>query len=232
MSTGTGRVEHAPIVGEYDYEPIKGLPNFLPEGERMLWQGAPDWKGLALRVFHARKIAIYFAILIVWTVAAGVNDGQTVGEAVSGVMPGVVIAVGAVALLCLFAWMYAKSTVYTITSRRLVMRFGLAFTLTVNLPLKLVKSAEIRIARDGTGDLPLVFDGPHRVSYVYMWPFVRPWRLARPQPMLRALKNPEKVAAILTAALHGQPAGTMQSGDTVEAAKDREHAGLAPQPAE
>lgn len=222
----TGRVEAAPIVGEYDYEPVKGLPNFLPAGERMLWQGSPDWKALALRVFHARKIAIYFSILVIWRLASGINDGETVGQALMAILPVLPVAAAGVGLMCLMAWLYAKTTVYTITSDRVVMRFGLAFTLTVNLPLKLVKSADIKIARDGTGDLPLNFDGPHRVSYVYMWPFVRPWRMARPQPMLRGLKNPETVATVLTSALNGRPVGT------VRATQGHDVAGLSPQPAE
>lgn len=226
QSATAGRVEPAPIVGEYDYEPVKGLPNFLPVGERMLWQGSPDWKALALRVFHARKIAIYFAILVIWRLASGINDGETWGQALMAIVPVLPVAGLGVGLMCLVAWLYAKSTVYTITSERVVMRFGLALTLTVNLPLKLVKSADLKLASDGTGDLPLNFDGPHRVSYVYMWPFVRPWRMARPQPMLRGLKNPETVATVLTSALNGRPVGA------VEATEDRDVSGLSPQPAE
>ena len=36
----------------------------LPEGERVLWQGAPSWRGVARRTLHTRKIAGYFAALI------------------------------------------------------------------------------------------------------------------------------------------------------------------------
>jgi len=34
-------------LGEYEYEPVPGLPQRLPQGERILWQGAPDWQTLA-----------------------------------------------------------------------------------------------------------------------------------------------------------------------------------------
>ena len=47
-------------MSEYATEPVKGLPELLPTGERMLWQGQPSWRALAIRVFHVRKIAIYF----------------------------------------------------------------------------------------------------------------------------------------------------------------------------
>ena len=29
----------------------------LPKGERVLWHGAPDWKALAMHVFHVRAVA-------------------------------------------------------------------------------------------------------------------------------------------------------------------------------
>ena len=43
-----------------------GLPERLPEGETLLWQGRPSWRQLALRAFHVREIAIYFALLLAW----------------------------------------------------------------------------------------------------------------------------------------------------------------------
>ena len=29
---------------DFDFEPVRGLPQVLPEGERLLWQGAPRWQ--------------------------------------------------------------------------------------------------------------------------------------------------------------------------------------------
>ena len=45
-------------------EPLRGLPEPLPAGERILWQGAPDWRALAVDVFHVRAVWIYGALLI------------------------------------------------------------------------------------------------------------------------------------------------------------------------
>ena len=47
-------------MSEHDFEPIRGLPGPLPEGETILWQGAPDWRVLAVQAFHVRAVAIYF----------------------------------------------------------------------------------------------------------------------------------------------------------------------------
>ena len=44
---------------EHEFEAAYGLPEPLPKGESILWQGAPDLADLAVRVFHLKKIAVY-----------------------------------------------------------------------------------------------------------------------------------------------------------------------------
>jgi hypothetical protein len=50
---------------EYEFEPQFGLPERLPSDEFIVWQGAPDVAALAYSAFHFRKLALYFAVLIV-----------------------------------------------------------------------------------------------------------------------------------------------------------------------
>ena len=66
-------------LNEYETEPVRGLPERLPAGETILWQGAPRWGALARRAFHVRKIALYFAILLAWLVYADIADGIALG---------------------------------------------------------------------------------------------------------------------------------------------------------
>ena len=56
---------------EHDYEPVPGLPERLPEGETILWQGAPMAQSFARYAFHIRAVAAYFALLAVWHLADG-----------------------------------------------------------------------------------------------------------------------------------------------------------------
>ena len=49
---------------EHEWEAAPGLPSALPKGERVVWQGAPDWKRLAIHAFHVRKVALYFALML------------------------------------------------------------------------------------------------------------------------------------------------------------------------
>ena len=50
---------------EHEFEPQFGLPERLPAGERILWQGSPDFRALARNAFHLRKLALYFSVLLV-----------------------------------------------------------------------------------------------------------------------------------------------------------------------
>lgn len=186
---------------DYAVEPIRGLPAELPEGENILWQGAPTWRTLAQRAFHVRKVAFYFAVLVAWRVIMTLVDGGTVGEAAfaGGVM--LIGMVSACAILTGLAWAYARSTVFTITNRRVVLRFGIALPMAVNLPFKVIEAIKLREFGDKSGDIVLSTLGRNRVSYFPMWPYVRPMRFAKPEPMLRGLPEAKHAAEILGQAL-------------------------------
>lgn len=184
-------------MSEYETEPVPGLPAHLPAGERLLWQGAPRWTSLARCAFHLRKLAVYFAVLVLWRAAWVLSEGQSLADAV---LAGAWI--GTLALLCmgvlaLIAWLMARSTVYSITTKRIVMRFGVGLPMTVNIPFNIVTSAALLTRADGSGDIPMTLEPGQRVSYLVMWPHVRPWVTRDPQPMLRAIVNPEAVAELL-----------------------------------
>ena len=188
---------------DYAGEPIPGLPADLPEGERLLWQGSPAWMSLAVRAFHIRKVAIYFAALILWRGVSSRYDGAATGEALSyalAIMPVALCGIGIVALL---AYAYARMTIYSITSRRVMMRSGVAMPITVNLPFKRIDGAGLRLHADGTGDIPLKLSKDDRIAIMAIWPNMRPWRLSRPEPMLRSVPDASAVADLLAAALSG-----------------------------
>lgn len=188
-------------MSEYDSEPVRGLPERLPAGEILLWQGKPTWQALALRTFHVRKIALYLCALVVWRVASGFYEGVSPsGVAASLLMP-LPLLLAAVGIPTLLAWLYSRTTVFTITNRRVVMRYGVALPWCLNLPYRTVKSASFVTHRDGTADIPLSLSGTGRVSYLHLWPFARPWMINHPEPMLRGVPDGAAVARILAQAL-------------------------------
>ncbi|MGQ9659296.1 MAG: photosynthetic complex putative assembly protein PuhB [Thermochromatium sp.] len=188
---------------EYDFEPIPGLPERLPPGEEVLWQGAPSWQSLARRAFHVRKVAIYFGVLAVLAVLVDASDGLTLVSLIQGLTWILLLAVVSIGALTWLGWLMARSSLYTITNRRVVMRIGVALPMMVNLPFKQVRSVDLRVYEDGTGEIPLLLDQSAKTSYIILWPHVRPWHFAPVQPMLRTIPEASKVAGILVAALQG-----------------------------
>jgi hypothetical protein len=195
---------------DFHREPEPGLPERLPPGERVLWRGAPDWRALARDAFHVRKVAVYFALLAGWQLLEGWHDGAAAGAIGASLLQLTALAVGAVGLLLLLAWLSARESVYTITNRRVVVRFGVALRLTLNVPFTIVERAALKVRRDGTGDIPLSLAGEDRVSYLVLWPHARPWRLRRPEIMLRSVPDAERVAELLGRALEHHAPGQAQ----------------------
>ncbi|MEM8561952.1 MAG: photosynthetic complex putative assembly protein PuhB [Pseudomonadota bacterium] len=185
-------------MNDDDMEPIRGLPQELPSGEHIVWQGEPVWRELARRVFHVRKVTFYFVLLIGWYLLTNSAD-QSLASAFSstGVIWTATAAVLAVAILCLLAWLYAKTTVYTLTNRRLVLRFGVALPIVINLPLNKLESADLHALGQGHGDIALTLIPGERISYWALWPHARPWHFSSVKPMLRGLQEAERVAVLL-----------------------------------
>ncbi len=185
---------------EHEMEPQYGLPERLPAEEQLLWQGSPDFKAVALRIFHVRKAAIYFAVLMALRAGLPLADGGSLTEALVSLAWPLPLALTALASLLALAWMTAKTAVYTLTDKRIVMRIGIVLTLTFNIPLRSIRSASVRQAEQGRGDIVIELSGPDHIAFLHLWPHVRPWRLARPEPMLRLIDDAAGVAALLSQA--------------------------------
>jgi Bacterial PH domain len=188
-------------VNEHEAEPVRGLPARLPAGETILWQGSPLAWPLARRAFHIGNLAIYFVALEIWHIARlslGGDHWRRWGQSALW-MTG--MSTAAILLLIFLAWLISRTTVYTLTNRRLVIRFGVALPMTINLPFTVIDVAGLRAYGDGSGDIPLSLVVGERISFPVLWPHVRPWRLSRAEPMLRSVPDAVRVARILAQAL-------------------------------
>jgi hypothetical protein len=186
---------------EHDYEPVPGLPAPLPPGETILWQGSPNWQTFGRRGLKVRMFALYFAILIVWGVYGGISDGTPAREIALSALRLGGLAVVALALLALFAWLVARTTMYTVTTRRVVMRMGIALPITIQIAYPMIDAAGLRVWSDGGGDIALTLRPGQRIAYLVVWPHARPWKLTKAQPSLRGLPDAAAVAQILGRAL-------------------------------
>jgi hypothetical protein len=191
-------------MSEHDFEPVRGLPGVLPQGETILWQGEPRWLDLATQAFHIRAVAAYFAAMLGWRTIDAVIHGQAATAAVLSALSVAPVAAVAVGLLTGLAWLNSRTTVYTITNKRVVMRFGAAVPKAINIPFSIIESAALKATPTGEGDLALTLKAPNRLALLHIWPHARPWRMATPQPTLRALPNAAAAAALLASAMQAE----------------------------
>lgn len=173
---------------EYEIEPIRGLPGNLPKGEHIVWQGSPDWRSFARSVFHTRLVAGWFIFVASLAFVAG-------GTGVLGAAITMIVAMLGLGILWALAWAGARATVYTLTNKRVVMRFGAAVPKCVNLPLSRIAAADLRPVGGGHVDIVLRLTERFPLGWMQAWPHVRPWKVASPQPMLRAV--PESFVPVL-----------------------------------
>lgn len=208
------------------FEEIRGIREPLPAGEHVLWQGAPEWRALAVHALHVRKLTLYFAVLIGICIALALAEGKPAAAMLASVTWLLAAAAAALGTLALVAWLSARTTIYAITTGRVVLRVGIALPIVVNLPHHGIDAAALKVYADGTGDLPLRLKGEVRLAYAHLWPHARPWRLAHPEPMLRSVAQPQQVAEALAQALAAAAEVPVQwTADKPAPAPERAHGG-------
>ena len=188
-------------MSEHDFEPIRGLPGDLPPGEVLLWQGAPDPLRLACEAFHLRAVGAYFAVILAWRAVAGAAGGESWSKAAGSALSVTPLAIVALGALLFLGWLNSRTTVYTITNRRVVMRFGAALTKAINIPFGIIEGASLKAHADGSGDVALKLTAPNKIAFLQLWPHARPWRLTAPEPTFRALADARGVIEQLADAM-------------------------------
>jgi len=182
---------------EHEWEAAPGLPEPLPKGEKILWQGTPDWWALAVHAFHVRKVAIYFGLMLAWQAISLRADGADAVDMVLDVTQSALLAVVALCLLGMSAWWAARTAMYTLTDKRLIMRVGIVLSLTFNFPLRCIRSAHVKTWADDCTDIALQLAPGNRIGWFHLWPHQRAWHLRDPQPTLRCVSNGQAVAELL-----------------------------------
>lgn len=218
MSTPSPVREH-----EHEFEAALGLPELLPAGEKIIWQGSPDWRTLAVQIMHVRTLSFYFAAMLLWRASTLKYDDASwfaVAQSMALLLPLALIALG---LLLGFAWLTSKTSVYTVTTRRVVMRIGIVLTVTFNLPYRLIESVSLRPLAKGTADIALLLAPTDIIAYGNLWPHARPWRLRRTEPMLRAVPDGAKVGELLASAMRASMSLSEPSVGSAPARAKQEH---------
>ncbi len=180
---------------DFDFEDSPGIPAPLPKGEHVVWQGSPDLWEIAKNAFHLRKIAIYFALIVgIQLISTVLGNTSATGASLPLTL---FLSVAGLAILGFLAYLTSRVTIYTVTNKRILIRFGIALQMTINLPFSQISAADMRVGKNGIGDIPLTLKDTRRVNYIVLWPHVRPWNFSKPQPMLRSVANVQEVARII-----------------------------------
>jgi Bacterial PH domain len=182
---------------DFDFEPQPGLPAALPQGEDLLWQGSPDPAALANEAFKANWVLGYLLILAVWRASMAFSDGGF-GQSVAVFLPYLVLALAAYALVRLLARASAKAAIYSITSHRVILRIGAALQVTWTVPFTKVASASLATRPTGTGTIALTLTDGQNISYLALWPHLRPGFATKVQPAFRCIPDAARVARILS----------------------------------
>ncbi|MEO1159302.1 MAG: photosynthetic complex putative assembly protein PuhB [Pseudomonadota bacterium] len=197
---------------DFAFEPIPGLPELPPEDEKILWQGNPSRSSMAVHVFHVRKIVIYFGLLMAFQLASGLYEGATAAVIAGDLAVLVAGSALCLALLAGLAWGYSRSTIYTITSKRLVMRHGIALPMSINIPFSKIDAAQMVEHANGTGTITLRINEENRLAWLALWPSVRPWSFKSPEPALRCIDRPRSVSSLIATTM------AAAEGDCIEIA--------------
>lgn len=184
---------------DFTVEPVEGLPEQPPTGELILWQGRPNTWALAKDALGVHWVAGYFVLLAIWRVGASSAD-LPVAAALPLALPFLILGLATCLVFLGVAHVLARTTMYTITTERVAMRVGAALTVTLNLPFTKIASADLRLSKNGHGSVVFHPMGEARLSYLVLWPHVRPWRMRRTQPSLRAIPDARNVARIFSEA--------------------------------
>ena len=205
-------------MNEHDFEPVRGLPTALGAGERVLWRGAPGLRALLAHVFHLRLLAAYFGVLVLAAIAARWNAGATSHAVLSVGLFCAALSAFVLALTAAYAYGIARTTLYTLTNTRLVLRVGVALSMTVTVPLSCIDGASCRKRNGAAGYISMALARGHRVSWLLMWPHARLARGLRAELVLRALPDMERASRALAGALAAESGQAYAGLPKIEAA--------------
>jgi hypothetical protein len=202
---------------------IRGVAHALPDGERLLWQGQPVPSLVAKHVFHRWLVVGYFvAVLGWWLVGAWGTVEADAFLPMLGMRLGLAaIVIGTVEFL---ARTVATTTVYAITSARVVLKIGMVLPMSINIPFSKLQNAAVGRFRDGSGQIVLTMVPGNRLAYIALWPHCRVLQVNQPQPVLRGLANPDEVATILRDAVLAQGGDEVRAGSATASSRAPEAA--------
>jgi Bacterial PH domain len=192
---------------EHEFEAELGLPEPLPADETILWQGSPNYWAMAHKVFYLGWLAAYLLLMLGLRAWWLLQEGLAPLAYLKAFAPALLLSVVGLGLWWMLAHFTAKTTLYTITTKRVVMRVGIVLSVTFNLPFKQLVAADVSVRKgnaQGVGSIALRLAESSKIALFHLWPHARPWFWKSPQPMLRLIDDANAVSKTLARAWQAQ----------------------------
>ena len=91
-------------------------------------------RAMLVRVFHVRLVAAYFVLLFGAGLISGALDHQPLATSLATGARLLIPAGISMLVLSGLAWLYSRTTRYTVTNRRVLLQFGAVLPMTLNIP--------------------------------------------------------------------------------------------------
>lgn len=186
---------------DFAFETPEGLPEPPPEGERILWTGAPKAGELGHRLFATKWIGGIAVLLAVSSLFSPLHANATVGQHAMIVVMLLLAGALGIGFAMFWGWLVAINTRYTITNERIVIRHGVTMPMSINVPFAKIATASTKVRGDASGDVSVALLDGNRVSWFAAYPHTRPWTWQGVQPAFRCVPEAGNVARLLHDAL-------------------------------
>lgn len=181
---------------DFDFEPVPGLPAALPPGEDIVWQGRPNAMRLAREAFKINWILGYMLAIVVWRAGGAYADGGA-ALMLATALPYLVLTGLGYGVVYGLAWAQARGSIYTITTARVIIKAGAALPVTYTIPFVRIATARLEVRPGGTGTIAMELTDGASISYLTLWPHLRPGFKKVTQPAFRCIDNAGAVARLL-----------------------------------
>ena len=179
--------------------PPKDILSVIPKDEKIIWYGKPDIRRFCLTALGLKYIFIYLIIIFCSIIYSRSGDLNFI-KIIEVLFPYIISSFLAVLLLIAVGVSQVLPTVYVITSKRVIIRSGLALIFMLNVPFDKIVSIDKNIYRDGCGNISFKLLSKSRIPFFASWPSVRPWFFSNPQPTFRCIADVEIIALKLSEA--------------------------------
>ena len=169
----------------------------IPSGEKIFWNGKPNWKSFGYHAFGVKYFSIYFFVCALYAVSQ-IDAIFSFGAFFTKFIPYLISGILAGTILLLLSYFSARHTCYVITEKRIVIRTGVALVFLLNMPFKNILSIDMKTLAQGRGNVIFKVQSKKRIPYLSCWPSVKSGSFFEPIPAFRSIRDIEKIGQIIS----------------------------------